>query len=639
MITEHFSVGVLCATECVLLILTVYLWSKSKSENIRFVPFRRFVTLSACACLIEIIYSSLVNIHYSMPGIFYQSLYELNVFMGMIATCSLYLYFVQFLDAPKTERRLLSLVRHVVIAAELVILLANFVTGAVVRYNTSGYFVMGPLYDTASYVLPFYFIIIIIILAVLHFRQFDKKVLVSFGIVTGISVLFYPIQMLFFPNVLTEYFIVGLFAVVMFFALETSPVNLLLDTEQRLEEAYAKTDRATRAALQAAHTKSDFLSNMSHEIRTPMNAIIGMNDMILQETKSVQTRAYAEEIRDSGKHLLHVINDILDYSRMESGRTEIRIGAYSLSDLLRRLFDAVKESAKDKGLSFSVDADRTLPDSLIGDEDRLFQVVCNLLENAVKYTERGSVKLTVNGVRRDMSLTLFFKVSDTGIGIGKESLKGIFESFSRANIERNRNILGTGLGLAITKELVSMMGGDISVRSEEGVGSTFTIRIAQKILSDVPGSSVTDFLMHTGREEKESERPVYDGARVLIVDDNTVNLRIASMLLKPYGIDAQIASSGEACLKECADAHFDIVLLDHLMPEMDGEQTLRALRSSAAFNKEQTTVVALTAVDDPGARERFIGMGFDDFLTKPIDTKNLERLLSAYLTKEHAHGI
>ena len=230
-------------------------------------------------------------------------------------------------------------------------------------------------------------------------------------------------------------------------------------------------------------------------------------------------------------------------------------------------------------------------------------------------------------------------MTDTGIGIAKGSLQTIFDSFSRANIERNRNILGTGLGLAITKELVSMMGGDISVRSEEGVGSTFTIRIAQKILSNVPGSSVTDFLMHTGREEKETERPVYDGARVLIVDDNTVNLRIASMLLKPYGIDAQIASSGEACLKECADTHFDIVLLDHLMPEMDGEQTLRALRSSAAFNKEETKVVALTAVDDPGARERFIGMGFDDFLTKPIDTKNLEQLLSAYLKKEHAHGI
>ena len=217
MITEHFSVGVLCATECVLLILTVYLWSKSKSENIRFVQFRRFVTLSACACLIEIVYSSLVNIHYSMPGIFYQSLYELNVFMGMIATCSLYLYFVQFLNAPKAERRLLSLVRHVVIAAELVILLANFATGAVVRYNTSGYFVMGPLYDTASYILPFYFIIISIILVVLHFRQFDKKVLVSFGIVTGISLLFYPIQLFYFSNVLTEYFIVGLFPAVTFF--------------------------------------------------------------------------------------------------------------------------------------------------------------------------------------------------------------------------------------------------------------------------------------------------------------------------------------------------------------------------------------------------------------------------------------
>lgn len=639
MIIDHFSVGILCATECVLLILTVYLWSKGTRDNLRFVPFRRFVTLSAFACLIEIIYFSLSNIHYSMPGIFYQSLYALDIFMGMMATCSLYLYFVQFLEVSVFERRIFTLIRHIVIAAEAVILLSNYATGHVVRHNTAGYYVPGPLYETASYILPFYFIIVILILIVLHFRQFDKKVLFAFGVVIAVSVLFYPIQLLYFYDVLTEYFIVGLFAVVMFFSLETSPVNLLYETERQLEAATQKTDEATRAAMKAAHTKSDFLSNMSHEIRTPMNAIIGMNDMILSETKSPEVRAYAEEIRRSGKHLLHVINDILDYSRMESGKTTIRVGTYRLSLLLKRLFDAAKEPAREKGLSFSVDADRSLPDTLIGDEDRLFQAVFSLIENAVKYTERGSVKLTVNGVRRDMNLTLFFKVTDTGIGIEKESLRKIFDSFSRANIDRNRTILGTGLGLAIAKELVSMMGGEITVRSEEGVGSTFTIRLTQKILSDLPGALPADYFLHTAQEMTPKERGDHHGTRVLVVDDNSVNLRITSMLLKPYGIEAELAPSGAACLQACAEQSFDLVFLDHQMPGMDGEETLRALCASDTFDRTKTKVIALTALDDPDARDRFIAIGFDDLLLKPIDTGALERILSSMSERRRAHGV
>ncbi|MBR0164359.1 MAG: response regulator [Lachnospiraceae bacterium] len=639
MITDQYSVGILCATECVLLILTVYLWSKSTWENLRFVPFRRFVTLSAFACLIEIVYSALANIHYSMPGIFYQSLYELDIFMGMMATCSLYLYFVQFLAVPKIERRLFTVIRYAVIAAEGVMLLANYATGHVVRYNSDGYYVPGPLYETASYILPFYFIIAIAVLAVLHFKQFNKKVIFAFGIVTAVAVLFYPVQVIYFSDVLTEYFIVGLFAVVMFFVLETSPVNLLLETERQMEDATKKIDEATRAAMKAAHTKSDFLSNMSHEIRTPMNAIIGMNDMILRETKSPETRMYAEEIRSSGKHLLHVINDILDYSRMESGKTGIRIGTYRLSSLLNRLFDAAKEGAQEKGLSFSIDADRTLPDTLIGDEDHLFQAVFNLIENAIKYTEHGSVKLTVNGVRRDMALTLFFKVTDTGIGIGKDSLQKIFDSFSRANIERNRNILGTGLGLAITKGLVGMMDGDITVRSAEGAGSTFIIRISQQILSDAAGAFVTDDLLHTSTEETDEEPADYHGARVLVVDDNSVNLRITSMLLKPYGIDARLAPSGKACLAACTEQSFDLIFLDHQMPDMDGEETLHALRASDTFHPDKTRVVALTALDDSDARERFIRMGFDDYLTKPMEPGQLGRVLSATLKGGRDHDV
>ena len=630
------SVGLLLAAEPVLLILTVYLWSRKPSDQLRFLPFRRFVTLSALACLAEIVCTAFIKVHYSMPAVFYQSLYALNLYLGMLATCSLYLYITRFLTVPDRERQVLRFFRHIVLLLMLLLLILNFATGVVFRFNMIGRLRRGPLFQFATYYLPFYFLVLFFLLILIHRKQFSRSFLLATGAVTAFALVLYSVLMLFFPVVSAEYFLLALFAVVLFFLFETPPMNLLQETKEQLAEAYRQSEEATKTAMRAAHAKSDFLSNMSHEIRTPMNAIIGMNELILREESGDVIRGYASEIRSSGQHLMHLINDILDYSRMESGKAQIQESSYRLGELIAGLYEQALPLAAEKGILLTFDADRSLPDHLVGDGEKLSQAVMNLLSNAIKYTEQGSVRLTVNGLRRDSHLILFFKVADTGIGIGKEHLNTIFDSFSRVDIEHTRSILGGGLGLSITKELVNMMQGDISVRSEAGVGSVFTIRVPQRILAIGPGATLMMEAFPSAQEDdpkaQEAEAPLsFPTASVLIVDDNSVNLRVTSMLLKPYGIEADRVASGDACLKACAEKRYDLILLDHRMPEMDGEETLHALENLPGFDRKLTKIVCLTASDDPDLYARLHGLGFDDALSKPVELPALKRILRMYL--------
>ena len=630
MTTTHYSVGLLLAAEPVLLLLAVYLWRRQPSDHLRFLPFRRFVTLSAVACLTEIVYSLLVNNHYSMPGVFYQSLYALNLFIGLLATCSYYLYVMRFLTLSEAQMRVLRTLRYLVLLAMFVLLAANFATGHVARLNTVGRLLKGPLYDLASYCLPFYFLVVPFVLTLVQRNGLERRFLYAICGVSLFALAVYPVQMLFFPDVIAEYYILSLFAVVMFFLFETPPMSLLLETEERLRETYRQADEATRLAIQSAHAKNGFLSNMSNEIRTPINAIVGINDMILNEQNNAAVREYATEIRSAGNHLQQVINDILDYSRIESGDLDLRISGYSLSGLIAELYEKTLPLASAKGITLSFDTDRSLPDNLIGDAGRLSQAVMNLLSNAIKYTEHGSVKLTVNGVRRDMNLTLFFKVADTGIGMKKENLEKIFDSFSRVNIEQTRNILGTGLGLAITKDLVTMMDGDITVRSEVGAGSVFTIRIIQKILAETPGSAWMPQILPV--PEKTEEKPLrFDRAKVLAVDGDPASLHVTDMLLKPYGIEADCVTSVSACLTACADNTYDMVLVRHRLPETDGVEILHTLLNSPLFDRERTKLVCLLTDDDPDEDAQFRITGFDDYLPAPVDTKKLGTVLRRYL--------
>lgn len=388
-------------------------------------------------------------------------------------------------------------------------------------------------------------------------------------------------------------------------------------------------------AENANRAKSDFLANMSHEIRTPINAVIGMNEMILRESKDKQILEYAGNIDSASHNLLSIINDILDFSKIESGKMEIDEHEYRLDVLIHDVRNMISLKAEQKGLEFIISVNENLPNKLLGDETRIRQVIINLLTNAVKYTHKGSIKFNVSGSQEfsDDSLNLRIEVTDTGIGIGKEDISKLFDNFSRFDLSVNRNIEGTGLGLAITHRLVTLMDGDIKVKSEYGKGSTFIVTIPQKILDTEKIGSI-EWQDNSVRQSNYVNVFTAPDARILAVDDNKMNLMVVENLLKSTQVKLTTCMSGEDALKLVENNRYDIILLDHMMPHMDGIETLKRLKTMMANMSREATVIALTANAVSGVREMYLSEGFDDYMSKPIDSRKLEELLAKYLPCE-----
>ena len=402
-------------------------------------------------------------------------------------------------------------------------------------------------------------------------------------------------------------------------------------------------------AESANHAKSDFLANMSHEIRTPINAVLGMNEMILREDHRAQELAkddsvdmietlkninvYANDVKSAGHNLLAIVNDILDFSKIEAGKMDITEAPYQLSSLLNDLNNMILFKAQDKKLDFNIDVDRTLPDDLYGDEVRVRQILTNILGNAVKYTEKGSVRLTLRGEEQgDGTILLKAKISDTGIGIRPEDKEKLFTKFQRLEMERNSTVEGTGLGLVITRRLLDMMGGTISVESEYGKGSVFTVTIPQRIVSNVSVGNFQERFeknMKEGGTYKESFRA--PNARILVVDDTRINLAVVANLLKSTLMRIDTALSGAEAVKKAEDTAYDLILMDQRMPEMDGTEALHKIRETSGGKSSKVPVICLTADAVIGAKERYLSEGFSDYLTKPIDSFALEKMLKKYL--------
>lgn len=391
---------------------------------------------------------------------------------------------------------------------------------------------------------------------------------------------------------------------------------------------------AKRMAEQANHAKSDFLANMSHEIRTPINAVMGMNEMILRECEQEEIREYAENIKSAGQTLLSLINDILDFSKIESGKMKILQDSYDLASLLNDVVNMVSAKAKEKNLLFQVNVEETLPCELWGDAVRNRQIAINLLNNAVKYTKEGSVTLQVTGERTAQDrLMLKIQVMDTGVGIKEEDMPKLFRNFERLDLHENRNVEGTGLGLAITYKLVGEMDGRIEVESEYGKGSVFTVHLPQGIAKDAP---LGDFQEKYRIVSKENRRPYQESfhapeAKVLVVDDTAMNLMVITHLLKKTRVQVTTCLSGRECLKLVCREYYDVILLDHMMPDMDGIETLRAFRKMEGNMCQKTPVIALTANAIAGVRKMYLDEGFDDYLSKPVEGSGLEDLLRKYI--------
>lgn len=391
----------------------------------------------------------------------------------------------------------------------------------------------------------------------------------------------------------------------------------------------------TLAAVRANQLKSDFLANMSHEIRTPINAILGMDEMILRQSDNEEILEYAVNIRNAGSNLLGIVNDILDFSKIESGRMEITQNAYSFSSVINDVVTMIEVKAKEKNLDFVVEVDKELPNLLQGDDAKLRQIMVNILSNAVKYTQRGQVRMKLSGQVTEEGLELVFTAEDTGIGIRQEDIGKLFDKFTRMDQDKNKYVEGTGLGLAITDRMVRMMGGTIEVESEYGKGSCFTVRLCQKITGEERiGDYKQRYRSFLESRETYKEQFTAKDARILVVDDNRMNLMVFRGLLKDKKMKITAVQSGYEMLELIRREHYDLIFLDHMMPQMDGVETLEKSRQLSDSKCGETPVIALTANAIKGAKKTYIEAGFTDYLSKPIETERLSEILLKYLPKE-----
>ena len=384
--------------------------------------------------------------------------------------------------------------------------------------------------------------------------------------------------------------------------------------------------RRIEELTEANRSKNAFIANISHEIRTPMNAIIGFSELLLQLGESDIVNEYAGEIKSASNNLLSLINDLLDISKIEAGHMELVPVPYYLQYLFTDIESVISIPAQKKGIDFRINANPELPSRLYGDIVRIRQVLTNICNNAVKFTNEGYVELSATfeeGESAD-SIILKFSVTDTGIGIRKDDLDLIFDKFRQVDMRLNRNVEGSGLGLSICKQLTELMDGTIDVSSTYGKGTVFTVCIPQKVLDR---KKLSNYLVYHKQEEKKRSVIYAPSAKVLVVDDNPVNIKILRGLLLHYEIDADTADSGEEAVRKASDETYDLIFMDHMMPGMNGEEALNAIRGLADRDRANVPVIAVTANAIRGMKDEYLRKGFSDYLSKPVETQTIEQVL------------
>lgn len=387
-------------------------------------------------------------------------------------------------------------------------------------------------------------------------------------------------------------------------------------------------------ALLSNESKGKFLANMSHEIRTPINAVLGMNAMILRESTDKKIKEYAVDIQNAGQSLLALINDILDFSKIESGKMELIPVEYDFSSMIHDIVNMISMKAEAKDLTVDLYVDEKLPSRLKGDDVRVRQILVNLLNNAVKYTEKGGVTLHVSGETGEDSVVLKFVVEDTGIGIKEEDIEKLFKEFERIEEERNRNVEGTGLGMSIAVQLLELMGSKLQVESVYGQGTKCFFQLEQKIIDFEPIGNLEERIRQQAVGYSYNVMFTAPKANILVVDDNAINRKVFVNLLKETKVNIDEAASGQECLEKICETRYDLIFLDHMMPEMDGVETLHHMKEQTEHRCCGTPVIALTANAIAGAREMYLSEGFDGFVSKPINPEKLEKLLVEKLPKE-----
>ena len=473
------------------------------------------------------------------------------------------------------------------------------------------------LYGTIAYY------IILLCLYLIRYRDTmnsKKKTIIRTALGIEISV---SLCQLLLPYSLISSFGVTILCLALFLTVENPDVRLV----ECLQEEKKRAERANSA-------KTVFLASISHEIKTPINGVIGMNEMILRESNDDKIRKYALDVKSAAHVLLGIVNDLLDLTKMESGKMEIRPVEYSLKHLLRDTYHLIADKAEGKGLVLNMYAENKLPSVLIGDDVRIRQILMNLLTNAVKYTESGQIEVVVTGKRYEDELLLHFEVHDSGMGIKEADIQRLFLKFERLDEIKNRRIEGTGLGLTITQQLLEMMGSKLNVHSVYGVGSVFSFDLRQTIVDDRRIGNFDEFMNESMDEYEYEAAFIAPQAHILIVDDNAGNRRVLKSLLQETEIKMVEVESGKKCLECVKEQHFDLIFLDHMMPDMDGIETLQRMMEMNKNQCKRTPVIAFTANTVAEAVERYEKAGFCDLLAKPIVPEKLERMLLRWLPDE-----
>ncbi|MCR5254489.1 MAG: response regulator [Acetatifactor sp.] len=560
-----------------------------------------------------------------------------------IATMVFGVYFVEYAYYLRYKERhidFMYILTKLIAFAYIVMMLHNSVSGYVFYFDENGNYIHGSLYMLV-YFIPFFYYVISVISTIIIFPEFTVKQRISTIIYACVALSGSAIQLLVASNYLLSMFTMCLGIVMMFFTLQTPDYQKLMDTMLELEKTKKETEEARDEADRANKSKSDFLATMSHEIRTPINSILGMDEILLRENLSDSQRQYALNIKSAGNSLLSLINDILDLSKIETGKLDIVPGDYDLAELLKECYSLVEKRAADKELELKVINDPSIPRKLMGDANRVRQVIVNVLNNAVKYTQRGYVYLGIGWKSQGPTdLLLKISVEDSGIGIAPDNIDKIFEAYTRSDEKKTKNIEGTGLGLSITKQLVDLMGGSIRVESEVDKGSTFFIEIPQKTAERTTRTSYQklgmfykDIYEPAAFGKKYHEKFRAPGAVILAVDDVVMNLEVVRGLLRQTQIKVEFAESGMEALEKIQEKHYDLILMDHMMPHMSGLEVFKRMKEMEHLCKT-TPVIILTANALAGEKEEYLKLGFDDYLAKPIKGKELEEMLFKYIPRE-----